>query len=114
MTKETTSCALLKIGLFFLTGGIIMLATVCAAQQSALELPDYYPQRFSGAGCIDSLTAKRVVIDDGTLKLSPNTTFHTLKNQFASRSQFREGMRVGFIKNSQNEIESVWYIQRCR
>ena len=114
MTKKTKSCVLLKIGFVFLISGIIMLTTVGAAQQSVVELPDYYPDRFSGAGCIDSLTAKRVVIDDRTLKLSPDTTFHTLKTQHASRSQFRAGMQVGYVKNSQNELESIWYIQKCR
>ena len=114
MTNATKNCVLLKVGFALLIGGIIMLTTVGAAQQSALELPDYYPQRFSGAGCIDSLTDKSVVIDDSSLKVSPNTTFHTLKTQYASRAQFRAGMRVGFIKNSHNELESVWYIQKCR
>ena len=91
-----------------------MLPTVCAGQHSPVELPDYYPERFSGAGCIDSLTDKRMVLDDRTLKLSPNATFHALKTQYSARARFGVGLRVGYIKNSQNEIESVWYIQKCR
>jgi hypothetical protein len=114
MTNETKSCVLLKIGFVLLISGTILLTTVGAAQQSVVELPDYYPDRFSGAGCIDSLTDKSVVIDDRMLKISPSTTFHTLKTQYASRTRFRVGMRVGFIKNSQNELDSVWYIQKCR
>ncbi len=91
-----------------------MLPTVGAAQQSLVELPDYYPDRFSGVGCIDSLTDKGVVIDDYMLKISPDTTFHTLKSQHVSRARFGVGMRVGFVKNSQNELDSIWYIQKCR
>lgn len=114
MTNEIKYRIFPKIGFVFLISGIIMLATVCAAQQSVVELPDYYPERFSGAGCIDSLTKNRIVIDDRSLKLSPDASFHTLKSQFASRTRFGVGMRVGFIRNSQQKIESVWYIQMCQ
>jgi hypothetical protein len=104
----------MKIGLVLLIGGFILLTTVGAAQQSVIELPDYYPDRFSGVGCVDSLTDKGVVIDDLMFKISPNTTFHTLKTQYASRAGFRAGMRVGFVKNSHHELDSIWYIQQCR
>jgi hypothetical protein len=68
----------------------------------------------SGAGCIDSISDKGVVIDDRSLKLSPETSFHTLKAQYVSRKRFRVGMQVGFVVNSQKKIESLWYIQMCR
>ena len=114
MNYKATSYAFLKIGLIvFLTGLFLMPSAICLAQQDMDELPDFYPESFSGDGCIGRIATNKMVIDDRSFKFAPDITFHT-PNEDVLPSWFRKGMRVGYIKNSQNEIESIWYIQNCR
>ena len=98
---------------------VILLAVTCSgwAQQkrtAGLILPEHYPDRFSGHGCIGRIEGNEVVIDDRLYRLTSDTTYHTPKSQYASRSRFREGMRVGFIQSAGKKIESLWYIDQCR
>ena len=103
-----------RIGLVLLLVGIGVPAAVCLAQENSTTLPEFYPESFSGQGCIDRITARLVVIDDSSWQFSSAATFHTPKMPQAYWSRFRRGYRVGFIKNSENQIESLWYIQKCR
>ena len=103
-----------KIGLVFVVIAIFISSTICLAQQGIEDLPDYYPESFSGDGCVDRITNNKIVIEDRLFKLSPEIAFHTLKVEYANRSRFRAGMRVGYIKNLLNEIESIWYVRNCR
>jgi predicted PurR-regulated permease PerM len=114
MRSAKTSYVLLKIGLVLLLIVILLPTVLGSARQSAKKLPAHYPETFSGQGCIDQIAAQAVVINDRLYKLSADVTFNTLKMQAASRSWFRPGRLVGFVINSENEIESLWYIQRCR
>lgn len=114
MQSAKTSDVLLKIGLVLLLIGILLPTALGFARQSAKKLPANYPETFSGQGCIDQIVAQKVVIDDRLYKLSGDVTFNTPEKKNASRSWFRPGRFVGFVKNSQNEIESLWYIQKCR
>lgn len=114
MRSAKTSDGFLKIGLVLLLIGILLPAVSALAQQNAKKMPAYYPAVFSGQGCINQIVAKKVVIDDRLYKLSTDVSFNTPKMQNASRSWFRPGRLVGFVINSENEIESLWYIQRCR
>ena len=114
MNYKATSYAFLKIGLtVFIAGLFLIPSAICLAQQDIEDLPDFYPESSSGDGCIDRMTTNKMVIDDRSFRLSSDITFHT-PNEDVLRSWFRKGMRVGYIKNSQNEIESIWYIQNCR
>ena len=76
-------------------------------------MPDHYPERFSGHGCLNRIEGNEVVIDDRLYKFASDATFHTPQSPFASRSSFREGARVGFVKSGEKKIESLWYIDKC-
>jgi hypothetical protein len=114
MRSANLKYVLLKIGLALLFAGIILPAALCLAQENSTTLPEFYPESFSGQGCIERITARLVVIDDRLWQFSSAATFHTPKMPQAYWSRFRRGYRVGFIKNSENQIESLWYIQKCR
>jgi hypothetical protein len=107
---------LCRLGLLLLLAGIIAPAGACLAQEQGnrgVILPDFYPDRFSGHGCIDRIDDNQVVIDDRLYKFTPYATFSTFETPDASRSAFRKGLRVGFVKESR-KIQSLWYIDRCR
>jgi len=105
---------LLKMGFILLWAGILIPATACLAQETTFQLPDFYPDSFSGYGCIDSINGDGVVIDDRLMRISPAATFHTLKNGQAGWLSFDPGYLVGYISNEDNVIESLWYIQPCK
>ena len=105
---------LLKIGFMLLCAGMVIPATAGWAQENTFELPGFYPESFSGFGCIDSITGDGVVIDDRFMKFSMSATFHTPKKPTASWLRFEPGYLAGYIWNDDdNEIESLWYIQPC-
>ncbi|MGD8990553.1 MAG: hypothetical protein PVI00_03775 [Desulfobacterales bacterium] len=103
-----------KMGIVFIMAGLLLLPAVCFAQQRSEAPIGYYPEGLSGQGCIDSITAKGVVIDDSAFEFSVDVTFHQSKGQNASRSLFRPGARVGYMTNSQKQIESLWYFRSCK
>jgi len=105
---------LLKMGFILLCAGMVITAAACWAQESAFKLPDFYPDSFSGYGCIDSIDANRVVIDDRLMRFSLAATFHTPKMPIATWQRFESGYLAGYIWNDDNEIESLWYIQPCK
>ena len=106
-----------RLSLLLLLAAILLPAGDCLAQERRSEgriLPKYYPPNFSGHGCINRIAGDEVVIDDRLYRLTSDTTYHTPKTQYASRSPFRKGVRVGFIRNAGKKIESLWYIDKCR
>lgn len=113
MSCQKKSFDLWKMGVVLFLAGLLLLPAVCVAQGRSAGSVGYYPEGLSGQGCIDSITAKSVVIDDAAFALSADVTFHTLKTQHASRSLFRPGIRVGFMINKQKQIESLWYFRSC-
>ena len=108
--------ALLKMGFVLLCSGMVIPAATatCPAQEGEFQLPDYYPESFSGYGCIDSINYDGVVIDDRLMRFSLEATFHTPKKPTASWMCFEPGYLAHYIRNEDNEIESLWYIQNCR
>ena len=102
-----------KMGFVIILAGLLLLPAVCVAQQGSAGSAGYYPEGLSGQGCIDSITAKSVVIDDSAFEFSADVTFHKLKVPNASRSVFRPGTWVGYMTNSQKQIESLWYFRSC-
>lgn len=104
----------LKMGFILLWAGILIPATACLAQETTFQLPDFYPENFSGYGCIDSISADGVVIDDRLMRFSPAATFHTPQKGQASWLSFDPRYLAGYITNDDNEIESLWYIQPCK
>jgi hypothetical protein len=113
MSCQKKSYDLREMGFVLLLVGLLLLPAVCIAQERSAGSVGYYPEGLSGEGCIDSINAKSVVIDDAAFALSADVTFHTLKSQHASRSLFRPGTWVGYMTNSQKQIESLWYLRSC-
>jgi hypothetical protein len=103
-----------KIGFVLILVALLLLPAVCVAQQRSGASIGYYPEGLSGQGCIDSITAEGVVIDDSAFEFSADVTFHQSKGQNASRSVFRQGTWVGYMTNSQKQIESLWYFRSCQ
>lgn len=65
----------------------------------------------NGDGVIDSLDG--VVIDDRWMRFSMAATFHTPNEEKANWLRFEPGYLAGYIRNADNEIESLWYIKPC-
>jgi hypothetical protein len=76
-----------------------------------IVLPKHYPNGFDGYGLLQRIGHREVVIDDQLLKLSPNIEYHTPTRMNASGAYFRPGVLVGFLRNSENEIVSLWLIE---
>ena len=117
MTYSVIKYFLCRLGLLLLLAGIILPAGPCWAQEArkgGLILPEHYPSRFSGHGCINRIEGDEVVIDDRLYRFAGDATYHTPKAQYSSRSRFRKGVRVGFIETGDKKIESLWYIDKCR
>jgi hypothetical protein len=89
------------------------LQGTCAERQgkTGSTLPKHYPDKFSGIGRIDRITADQIVINDTLYPLSANVEFATPTRKHASRSSFRVGNRVGYITNEKREIISLWWIK---
>ena len=116
MRYSTMKYFLCRLGLLLLLAGIIPAAGACLAQEQGnrgVILPEHYPDRFSGHGCIDWIGDNQVVIDDRLYTFTPDATFSTFETLHAPRSHFRKGLRVGFVKDNR-KIQSLWYIDRCR
>jgi hypothetical protein len=76
-----------------------------------IVLPQHFPNGFDGYGLLQRIGDGEVVIDDQLLKLSPIIEYHTPISMNASRAYFRPGVLVGFLRNSENEIVSLWLIE---
>ena len=106
---------LLKMGLVLLCAGMVIPATACLAEETAFNLPDFYPENFSGYGCIDGIDGDGVVIDDRLMRFSMGATFHTPGKNDTNWMRFEPGYLAGYIWNEDdNKIESLWYIQPCK
>ena len=100
---------LLLVGIIWSTGSGLLSEGHAAGR----ILPAHYPDQFSGHGCINRIKDNEVVIDDRLYRFAPDATYHTLTDQYTTRSRFRVGTQAGFVKNDQNKIESLWYIDKC-
>ena len=76
-----------------------------------MVLPLQYPDGFHGYGHIDVLGEDRVIIGDISMKLATNATFHTPTNMDSYIAEFSSGDFVGWLKNTNGEIASLWKIQ---
>ncbi len=104
---------MLKIGFMLLFAGLLIPAAAGWAQEGAINLPDFYPETFSGYGCIDGITSDGVVIDDRLMRFSISAKFHTPGKRDTNWMRFEPGYLAGYIRNADNEVESLWYIQPC-
>ena len=58
------------------------------------------------------IAAEEVVIDESLLRLSPAVTYTTLNSIMASSEDFTDGDLVGYLTNSEQEIISLWLIEK--
>ena len=74
-------------------------------------LPKHYPDGFDGWGKINRINTEEIVIDDVQFALHSNVSYYTPTSPSAMPfSWLKQGKTVGFIKNSSNEIASLWLI----
>jgi hypothetical protein len=73
-------------------------------------LPNHYPNGFDGWGRIDRLADHEVVIDDTSHALSAAVIYNTPTSSHIPASWFHVGDLVGYLKNGNNEIISLWRI----
>jgi hypothetical protein len=73
-----------------------------------------YPVQFSGVGTIDRITNKIAVIDDSFFEFDERASFNTPRSRHTSSSRFQPGDVVGYLINSDGQIESLWMIQEAR
>lgn len=76
--------------------------------------PDYYPQKYDGAGRIDRLDGDEIVIDDGLLMLTSHSRFATPSSRYAGRGSFRVGSFVGYLLDSDRKVQSLWLLKPAR
>ena len=76
-------------------------------------LPKGYPDGFDGWGHINriAIADDEIVIDEMLFRLSAFITFHWPPGVSRSRSNFKEGSLIGFLKNPGGEIVSLWLIR---
>ncbi len=74
-------------------------------------LPTHYPSGFDGYGCIQSIEPAKVIIDDAVLKLSPSVVCNTPSDTDVPFVYIAAGNLVGYIKNDQKQIISLWLIR---
>lgn len=104
------------------TLALIVVGVCCPAGAGAGEqkimgewiLPEHYPKGFDGYGYINRLAADEAVIDEALFRLSPRVTYTTLISVMAVSQDFTEGDLVGYITNSEQEIVSLWLIEKAK
>jgi hypothetical protein len=105
------------MALALIVAGICIPADVGAGERKIRGewiLPENYPVGFNGYGYINRIAAEEVVIDDSLLRLSPAVTYTTLISVMAGSDDFAEGDLVGYLTNSEQEIISLWLIEKGR
>ncbi len=121
MKKHKTDChhrirqIIVGIALALIVAGICIPAGVSAGEQKVKGewiLPAHYPAGFDGYGYINRIAAEEVVIDESLLRLSPAATYTTLNSVMAASADFADGDLVGYLTNSEQEIISLWLIEK--
>ena len=101
-------------GLALFLVSVVIPADLSQAQKRykpEVVLPPQYPDGFHGFGRIDVLYEDRIVIGDFSIKLTPLVTYHTPTNMNSYSADFNPGDLVGWLKNLDGEIKSLWLIQ---
>ena len=105
---------LICIGLALFLVSAAIPSSISYAQRRVkpeMMLPSYYPDGFDGMGRIDMISEGKMVIDDRIVGIAPYVQYFTLEEMNVPGDRFRAGNFVGFIKNSDNEIISMWLLE---
>jgi hypothetical protein len=114
MSLSMKKTILICIGLALFFTNALIPSSLSYAQKGVkpeVVLPEHYPDGFDGFGRIDRIARDEVVIDDDLIPLASYVSYHTPKEMNAPSYLFVQGKLVGFIKNSENAIESLWLIE---
>ena len=109
--------ALLGIAIFGVMsfpGDVLVDRGNAQSMGSSIDLDDYpgYPKRMDGMGAIDRFGDGEIVIDDESHSISPSVTSHMPNRKFVPRSWLRVGDYVGFKKNRDGVIISIYLLRR--
>ncbi len=74
-------------------------------------LPAHYPPGFDGYGCVQTINQGKIVIGDTVMKLSPSVECNTPTDTDVPFVYIESGNFVGYIKNDQKQIISLWLIR---
>ena len=67
-------------------------------------------KQFHGKGVIDRIAIKEIVIDDTLFKLALDAKYYSKQGKITKKKKFITGNLVGYFKNSQGIIVSLWKI----
>jgi hypothetical protein len=107
---------LICTGLVLVFVGMVIPSGLIHAQSVRVKpemvFPDHYPYGgFHGMGYILTISMDIAVIDDEVFAISPDAAYHTLDIENASRAFFGPGMRVGYLLDSEGNIQSLWLLE---
>ena len=113
--KRPQYILIIFFGLTMVLNGLYAPATVQCEEQKVIPewiMPKHYPpDGFDGYGLIDRISREEVVIDDDLFKLARWVKYATPTNKSSSHSNLKVGDMVGYLKNPEHEIISIWLIE---
>jgi hypothetical protein len=116
--KRAKHVLIIFIGLAIFLGGLYAPASVKCEEQKVIPewiMPKHYPpDGFDGYGYIDRISKEEVVIDDDLFKLARSAIYVTPTNEMSSHSNFGPGDVIGYLYNSDREINSIWLIKKSQ
>jgi len=99
---------------FMLLNSELALSTDSVRRESSsvrINLPSYYPSHFHKLGKLTEIRGQYDWVVNGTaVKVSSNVIVHSLVTNFSSLFSIKQGMELGYRKNSQGEIMEVWQL----
>lgn len=106
---------MIKVMLVVLTISLFCLVGPGIAGQKGTPMPAHYPEQFTAVGCIDRMDDDFIVVDDLAIKYANKAKFYISENPNpVSLKYFRAGRKVGLVFNSNHQIESMYFLGKCR
>ncbi len=105
---ENIKAILLIVVLIFLS--LLVIAPVVSA--GLVHTPEgviitHYPDKFDGMGTLYSVEERGIVIDDMFLPFSSQVRYMTPQSVYSSLGYFKQGQKVGYILNDENQITKL-------
>lgn len=86
-------------------------AALSTESDSSTTIPSYYPSHFQKLGVLTEIRSQYDWVVNGiSIKVSRNVLVHSLVTNFSSLYAIKQGMELGYRKNSQGEIAEVWQL----